>query len=90
MYSQEIYTSRELKTQLQEILDSCKLQKNEINVVKDLLNDISNKNPNPNIGEKINGALATLSAIVTLSTADYSKIIKLPEILINLIEKLGG
>lgn len=92
--SQAISNSQELKEQLQVILNSSVLQEHETVIIKDLLEELSNKNGDKKgIVDKVKKGLVALSTGVTLATADYnniSKITQLFEILESVFEDLVG
>lgn len=90
LYSQAIYNSNELKSQLQIILETCNLQEYEINVLKEWMSELSNKRCEKiGIVEIVKKGLTALSTGVTLATADYDKILHLFEILMGMVESLG-
>ena len=88
-YAQSIYDSEELEHQLRLIIDSCNLQKNELDAVKRLIVDLSDQNSNKTgIVEKVKKGLMALSTTVTLATADYTKIVEAFDILMRILEKM--
>lgn len=75
IYSKSIYSSDELRRQLRMILDSSILQKHETAIIKELVEELSNKNSTKKgIIDKIKKALVALSTGVTLITADYNNV----------------
>lgn len=89
LYTQEIISSLELKEQLQIILNSTTLQERENAAIKDLLKELSNKNGDKKgIVDKIKKGLVALATGVTLTTAEYTNIAKLFNILENIFAGL--
>lgn len=75
MYSKAICSSDELRRQLQTILDSSILQEHDTVIIKELVEELSNKNSGKKgIVDKVKEALSVLSAGVTLITADYNNV----------------
>lgn len=88
-YAQSIHGSEELENQLKIIIDSCNLQKSELDTVKGLIADLAGQNSNKTgIVEKVKKGLTALSTGVTLATADYTKIVKTFDILMQILNNI--
>ena len=85
-YAQSIYDSEELQNQLELIIESCNLQKKELDAIRGLIIELSSQSSiKTGIVEKVKKGLTALSTIVTLTTADYTQIEKVFDILTRIL-----
>lgn len=70
-----------LCSQLQSIIDSSNSQKDEISIIKKEIEKLADNSDKRGIAEKLFNALSIISALVTCTTSDYSKIRSLIELL---------
>lgn len=75
LYADIFYDSVELKKQLQQILEICNFQKDDMSTIKELVRVLSEPySHNSNIIETLKKVINSLATGVTLVTADYSKV----------------
>lgn len=89
-YSNALYHSEELFSKLQEIAENCNLQETEVSAIKDLLESRSEDNiEQETFGDKVKNALNMLATVVTITTADYSKIIGVFDCIYRIMESIN-
>lgn len=88
-YLQEIYNSEELWKLHKELTDSCHLQEQEFGRIKEELASLLDKGMDKkDIKKRLMDCLNVLATGVTLATADYGKVMRLMELLMELALKI--